>query len=255
MKLAVIPPYCFSTMMCLQDYQLLLPQCFHSEEYTRVAYAFSRDPKFNDTYVMLDNGAAEGEAWHPQALIVIGREFEVDEIVVPDILADYHGTLDMLEWFQNETSETDRRGFGWMGVLQGTNMSQLLSCAEAYAETDFISSFGIPRHLLETVGDKHIRLFLANELFKRYGDDYDMHFLGMNPSWYMEPKVLAAGAPYARGIDTSLPFVSAYHDVDIEEPGAPLVSRPEHYFEANPWEFSNLRFEQALRVLKGWCNG
>jgi hypothetical protein len=181
MKLALIPPFAYAAQMLRTDYQLVLPECFRNEHYTRVVYNMRmNDPKvYNafEQFIILDNGAAEGNAWHPQALMAIGREFRVSEIVIPDELGDLEITLDMLEFFEDNTSEEDRSQFGFMGVVQGGNIAQIGRCAEAFADKDYVTTVGIPRHLLDTLGDKHARIQIYAALHGRFGNRFQFHFL------------------------------------------------------------------------------
>jgi hypothetical protein len=255
MRLALIPPFCMAGYMTQTDYQLVLPECFRDEGYTRTVYSLDRKEA---CWITLDNGAAEGKAWHPQALMAIGREFKVSEVVIPDELGDMEITLDMLEWFEDETTLEDRQEFDYMGVLQGANMSQLMQCAEVFLEKPYVTCLGIPRHLLDTLGDKHARIVVATELHNRFPkDDYavDIHFLGTNPTWYSEAKTLQAACPWARGIDTSLPFVGSYYGIVIDDTDAPIVGRPEGYFEQPAPTFGQAIIDQNIMILKGWLRG
>lgn len=237
--------------MLLSDYQLVLPECFRNEDYTNTVYAM-RDPKRTQQYIILDNGAAEGEAWHPVALWHVAKEFKCDEIVIPDMLGEKNGTLDLLEDFVAQMTMEQIHAFNWMGVIQGQTWEEFLDCAEAFAEMDFVTTIGIPRHAVQTIGHSNARINLAHHIHYRW-PKLQIHFLGSSSYNLSEAKLLAEACPYARGMDTSLPYFAAHHRVEIDDLSAPFIARPDPYFERPASDFPIGLLEYNMRILKGWC--
>jgi hypothetical protein len=253
MRLATIPPFCLNKYMLLSDYQLVLPECFRNEPYTETVYQM-RKPGRSD-FIILDNGAAEGNAWHPQALLAVGREFQVNEIVIPDMLGEKDATLDMLEAFIGDTTEEERQAFKWMGVPQGATFNDFVECVEAFASLPFVSTVGVPRHMLQTLGDNMARVTFAKWIDKEFTGRFDIHFLGSSAQWLLEPRVLQEECAFARGMDTSLPYFAANLETEIDDLSAGIIARPEGYFELPSFEFPIGLLEYNMRTLKGWLYG
>jgi len=251
-KLALIPPFAFAGDMLLSNYQLVLPECFRSDVYTAKVYAMRAQGRSD--FIMLDNGAAEGNAWHPQALQAIAREFKVDEIVVPDMLGEKDGTLDLLEQYEKELTPDELREFRHMGVPQGQTEIEFMACIDAFAEKMWIDTIGVPRHMLQTLGNKFARVRLANWIIQRHPGRFKVHYLGSSAQMLNEAKMLQVATPWARGMDTSMPYYAAFHGIDISEPDPPIIARPENYFERAAFEFGRAYLEANLMTLKGWLH-
>jgi hypothetical protein len=55
-------------------------------------------------------------------------------------------------------------------------------------------------------------------------------------------------------MDTSMPYVYAYHGLDINEAHEDL-KRPDNYFELEPEEFNTELLTHNITTLEGWAHG
>lgn len=225
MKLALIPPFCRLADTTQTDYQLMLPHLLAHEPYATRFYPPNR-PK--GEFVILDNGAAEGIYCDPGSLQVIGNIYQVDEIVLPDTIGDQQDTITRIRSYPDEVEVHE--GMGYMAVVQGQTYEECMGMVDAVKDLPFITTLGIPRHLLKTIGDPHVRGDLVEDLEMHYGTRYQFHMLGASPTWTQELQWIALRyGEIVRGMDTSMPYTYAYYCTDI--PSDVALARPENYFE------------------------
>jgi len=245
MKLALIPPYSQISSIYRTNYQLVLPEHLSNKAYQE-AYITARR---NGDYLIMDNGAAEGQLLSPGELRSMALGLMVNEIVVPDVLGDMYATLKLAkEFFQYGV---DHR-FKYMGVVQGQSLDECCACVEAYySDHGNITVLGIPRHLIHTTNTKDIRAQLASYIRGNY-PSYQVHLLGTNPSYIKELRVHATDFAIAgvRGVDTSAPFNYAWGAKSMLE--GQHCGRPEYYFEINLPTTQALDYN--IQLLKAWTN-
>lgn len=245
----MIAPVAHTGATAWTKYQLLLPQWLINDKYIH-SYQKRR---LEGSYMILDNGAAEGKAFDQSNLHLLARSMMVHEIVVPDILGMAGPTLDLLEDFIPHMHPA----FRYMGVVQGSSEEELLGCASRMVHSfgDQLHTLAVPRHVLTLAGD--LRANLVSHL--RHGLDWekDIHLLGMHPSYPLE--LADYGGFYremnVRGIDTSAPFCQAIANQFMFD-GIP-AERPWNYFD---YEFKsigseNSKFRQNIISMKHWVRG
>lgn len=245
MRLALIPPYSQVSTIYRTDYQLVLPEHLAEKRYQE-AYITARR---NGDYMIMDNGAAEGNLLSPGQLRSMALGLMVHEIVVPDVLGDMYATLQMAkEFFQ---FGVDTR-FKYMGVVQGRTLDECCACVEAYfSDHGNITVLGIPRHLISTCKQKNIRAELAMYIRRNY-PGYQVHLLGTNPAYIRELKEYSYDFHIAgvRGVDTSAPFNYAYRAKSILD--GEHAGRPEDYFNVNLSVKGAVDYN--IQILKSWVN-
>lgn len=245
MKLALIPPYSQMNTIYRTNYQLVLPEHLNNKLYQE-AYITARR---GGDYLIMDNGAAEGELLSPGQLRSKALGLMVNEIVVPDVLGNMMETLQLVkEFFQ---LGVDHR-FKYMGVIQGQTLDECCACVEAYYEEHGnITVLGIPRHLIDTCKDKTVRAQLA--LYIRQNcPGYQVHLLGTNPSYIKELRDHATEfhAAGVRGVDTSAPFNYAWGAKSMLK--GERCDRPEYYFDIALPTTQSLDYN--IQLLKAWTN-
>lgn len=246
MKLSLIPPHCYMHHIGITDYHLFLPQLFRNEDYCRAALKVAIG---TDDYCILDNGAAEGEEWHPDALHTIADQFGIDEIVIPDILGNKDHTVAAAYKF----AEFASGNYKYMAVLQGQSYEELVDCAEHFAEMPYVHTIGIPRHLAKTLGDRDARLVITGVLIDKFGERFEYHLLGATPLWSRE--LLFAQVAYGeklRGMDTSMPYNYAYYGESVD--GEMTMLRPSGYFELPEEKFHEEHVMDNVAKMLSWAN-
>jgi hypothetical protein len=251
MKLAYIPPVSLLDITYKTKYQLMLPHLTSNSTYAAAYYYHCYD---KDTFVILDNGVAEGEDVSFDHLMSIANSWHVDEIVLPDILTDLEGTITKAEEFAADYSARvgqEWDDFRFMFVLQGKTIEEVYRAAKWADRQDWISTVGIPRHLLTTLGDYRVRIKIANDI-QAMGVRKDIHFLGGNPVSTTEVRSLSdpriTNQAFVRGMDTSMPFNYAFKGRTLDS--SVETSRPDNYFDRLAEEFDPDALEMNLKTFE-----
>jgi hypothetical protein len=241
MRLALIPPTVMMEHTLLTDVQMVLaPQYLDSDEYR---YQVDRLHLNGPSYIILDNGACEGQMLAVDTLANVAGMLRPQELVLPDVLGDMEQTIELVKSWPRHALPSHIR---LMAVLQGQTWEEFSKCLLAYAEIPYIYSLGIPRHMSSTLDDPMARVNTANFIFRTYGRRWPLHALGANTAYPTEASFLHHAK--FRSIDTSLPYTFAFANrmVDhfVPELQAEKIDRPENYFSLTPVKAVH---ERALR--------
>lgn len=240
MKIAFIPPFSLLRYTEQTNYQLCLPHLFAYGSYKVKYHKYCQD---EDQFVILDNGAAEGALASIDELMKNAIKLRPDEVVIPDVLGDKQATINSaVDFYHQAVPPIEMRSlpFGFMFVVQGQTFQEVIDCAQWACEQEWVDTIGIPRHLLTTLDDDFARVRVANTI---QGLNYckQIHFLGANGQFPQEVSVLAnpqiTSQDRVRGMDTSMPFNYAYHNLLLIDTNAPAANRPEHYFHSASTRF------------------
>jgi hypothetical protein len=241
-RLALIPPFQHVALALKTDYQLLLPQCLSNTAYVN-AY---REARADGSFMILDNGAAEGLTYDSATLHTLAEAAMVNEIVVHDTLADAAGTWSkVLAWAPTRSNK-----FNYMAVVQGTAWDEIQWILQRYNAATWIETLGIPRHMIETLGTKRARLEIVEFIQLHYPKRFKIHLLGTNPTymreiWDFRNDYNARGV---RGVDTSAPFNYAQAQKSLRS--GEVVNRPEDYFNRTDFDPDFLLLN--LRIMQRW---
>jgi hypothetical protein len=249
-RAALIPPKGYYETALKSDYHLVLAQVVRSDdEYRRMYEGVS-----SDHYVILDNGAAEGEIVSDDELIRTAVRLGVDEIVLPDVIGDYVATISRAEKFLDE--QPHNGAFGFMGVVQGNNQAELRKCIDDYGAMQEVRAIGLPRHLLNLLSSDLGRICLLQYLERDYGDPkgypFAVHLLGTNPTWPNEIETIAKTHSWVRGVDTSMPYNWAIAKNTLGP--VAIVDRPENYFTARR-DIDEKLLNENIGIYMGWASG
>lgn len=225
MRLALIPPISMIDQTFSTDYQLMLPHLIHDPKYSDAFFKHSDNP---DTFVILDNGVAEGEQFDFGHIMAVAYGYSVDEVVLPDVLqgarATQHQSKHMHDLYINSH-------IPFMFVAQGETMDEVKeSIMFAVDNLPKAQTIGIPRHLISTLYDPFARWRVVDWMINEgLTERFQIHLLGMNGEtpfeMYMNTSRLKT---YVRGFDTSAPYNFAYARLRMEDGG--IASRPLDYF-------------------------
>ena len=224
MRVALIcPPHLLERYGNRTNYHLVLPNLFHLKKYRD----FYQTRSEKGDFVILDNGAAEGQAFGAKHLFTLAEHVGADEIVVPDTLGDANDTLAQAQGFARYAKPDYR----YMFVLQGSTVQEVMWCLRALdngVHFMYVTTIGIPRHFYAI--DPHFRMQLTEWLIEEnFNLRFDIHFLGAN-QWLREVVVLSELAKNNegfRGIDTSMPIYMGLEDMNMNMEHIP---RPANYF-------------------------
>lgn len=156
-------------------------------------------------FKILDNGANEQISLPIEDLIILALQNKVNEIVIPDVMADRIQTQHKIEEFLLHPAAQLWTG-SLMAVVQGKTWDDWYECIDFYLREPAITTIGLPRLIYKYAPNKDTRVFLANYIHNM-GFNKPVHCLGATP-WVEEVGGLAESG-HVRGIDTSYPFVMA----------------------------------------------
>jgi hypothetical protein len=247
MKLALIPPTSLLQTAKGSDYHLLLPHLFADSTYVD----FYRRERANGAYLILDNGVAEGLDYTMEELNQLGQQMMVNEIVLPDVLGNAAETVAKAQG----ASAWVRGAFNYMGVIQGKNPQQLLACAKAFADLPYITTVGIPRHILTSLNagpEDHYRAQAVRVIRNQFEDRFQIHLLGTNPKYIAELMFydVAFDRHDVRGVDTSAPYNYTFANEPIR-PGVE-INRPADYFNLAATSLPDPLLTHNLNRVRKW---
>lgn len=246
MKLALIPPYRYLDKT-VDDYHLILPQYLGDASYK----AKYQQHRRQGHYLILDNGAAEGIHFTVGVIHTIATDMMVNEIVVHDVMNEFYDTRDRVQaWNDYVIPNT----FNYMGVVQGKTLDECKDCINFYLDVPWITSIGIPRHLITTVKNAmtEIRISLVLYIREQQGNDISIHLLGTSPDYITELRDWGESFRRhgVRGIDTSAPFNYAMASELVSDGN--VVLRPKGYFKRT--ELNEEVLDLNIKALHDWIN-
>lgn len=223
-KMAHIVPRDSLYMTSENQYHMCLAQMCRDEIYK----SFFRKRASEGKFVLLDNGAAEGEEGDMAHLFDLAAEIGASEVILPDKLMDMETTLEMTERafsILRIHNAEEKAPFRIMIVPQGMNFNQWKECAakmvELYPDAD---SFGVPKALV-TAADPYARYYAVEYLTTLLAEKNrraEIHLLGMNEPPAVVRDILES-FPMVRGIDSAFAYLCTQALVPISHP---YVERP-----------------------------
>src|SRR6185436_18168155 len=245
MRAALIPPRGYFNTALRSDYHLVLPQV----SFDRYEHLYSNLVDEED-FVILDNGAAEGQLVTDDVLINAMYAYGANEVVVPDVLRDMKATVAYATKFLQKfylPSFTKP-----MLVVQGRTLEEVFHCIDVFCETWPKATLGIPRHLLETLHDSSARAHVLTYIENNWGH-WTVHLRGTHPKHPAEIKTLAEAFSWVRGVDTSMPYNFTIAGELLTE-ASPGVARPKDYFDKVHVLDGEL-LDRNIKTYLGWASG
>jgi len=200
------------------------------------------------------------------SLVELGRPMTFEEmqpavkllnpeyVVLPDILNDSFGTLDLAEEFQREIAHLHASILFYpdlAGVIQGRSLSECMLCARVFVKSLRVDMLCVPRVLVETLGT---RVCLVQMLGERY-PDIPIHLLGFSNS--LLDDVNAARKLGVTGIDSAVPIRAALKGMSMSLSLPLFDPGPRgNYWEA-PQEFVESKLPAIVHQIttyRGWIN-
>lgn len=251
MKLAIIPPFSMLGATALSTYHLMLAQLADHPEYLKT-YQVARSM---GDFIILDNGAAEGEQVDNEELLRVAQLVNPQEIVLPDVMRDPDATFEAIIKFMMQGYV--RPEYRYMGVVQSAGSIQhARDMIDTYSEMDWVDTIGLPRHLLQTCNDRTVRVNLALETAAQYGNRFQIHLLGASPLWSAELEMAAKALNHldcVRGMDTSMPFNYGIKHTSVK--GTDYIKRIDNYFEYQPSDYERSIIMQNIIDMMEWAKG
>jgi len=166
-----------------------------------------RHLKSRGHYIILDNGAYEGELLDLKSLLELAKSVNANEIVLPDVFQDANKTVQSYKQILVTKELPDNCKY--MLVPQGKNLAEWFTCFEQinniWDKSKYEWVLGIPKWLAKD--DPGVRAEILTVLGYR-GFKQPIHLLGCNgmPEIRKIVDVLKRRVAKVRSIDTSYPI-------------------------------------------------
>jgi len=213
-----------------RPYHMILPEQVDNKMYRE----FYKTAYHDNTFKILDNGAAEYWQLEDADLIKLAFEFQVNEIVVPDVMGDAQSTAGKVASFAFYAAQHADL-FSYMGVVQGKTVEELKDCLALYIKLPWITTIGFPRCLQQLGKDTRVQMIEAfQDVITSTGKA--IHCLGAT----QDPlEVLKLRKLKVRSIDTCMPIDFAIAGISLEQITDPdnilrYMGRHENFFEWTP---------------------
>ena len=247
MKTAYIPPIPHLKDFGVGDFHLILSHLLDDPEY-REHY---KEQRARGAWLLLDNSAHEdGQGADAEKLIYQALDLDVQEVVVPDVLDNADGTLEMsisaLETWNNLRNLKEKiEHLRFMYVPQGEDYDRLVYCLDNLVKAHVYNarqqhyrldfSLGISKDYERFEGG--LMRFLDEEIsplhkaFAKNGVDVQVHMLGWGRQLWELPKI-ARKHTFLRSTDSAKPFVYGLSGITLNTGGPPpeYPTRPKDYF-------------------------
>lgn len=171
-------------------------------------------------FVLMDNGAAEGDQLDMNDLIRCYHYVEPNEVVLPDTLLDGNDTIEKSEVAIRKLHSHygSELPFTLMAVPQGRNLDEWSECAREFVKNPEIKSLGVSKFLQMETHDPFVRGRAVKELGKllRYYNRYDMevHLLGLSENPCIV-KTIQNKYPFVRGCDSAYAYICTQVGIPI----------------------------------------
>lgn len=254
-KMIYIPPFAMLSELerdARNFRHLMLPHLLYNERYSTF---FSRAKKLGQ-YIILDNGAAEGQEVAWSRLIDVANVYKVDEFVLPDVMGNPDATLAMAKDFLLEVRGRlpIRTKLGY--VLHGSTAQDAIWTYEKLkAQTPSLFSrvevLYLPR-ILVTPMNPRARIEVAGHILQTERLPKPIHFLGASPHRIDEGKWIRDGlGGKVRSMDTSAPFVYALRHAYVND-GSRLMRDQDTYFTASVTDHVRHIAMRNCEVMDEW---
>ncbi len=174
--------------------------------------------------IIMDNSLIElGKPADVETMLTAIETVISDYVVMPDYLGQSLMTLEACRSFVEVIDKTNPHPL--MAVPQGTNIEEVMYCAEQLARLNHVCAWGIPRHLTESLGT---RLMVTDSLTRAF-PQMSIHQLGFSSNLLDDFE--CTKMPNVMGIDSAMPIWLGLQSKSIESYLVNHPSRPEDYWE------------------------
>lgn len=216
MKVAIVNPRPYGgTAMETMGYHLVLAQKLLSDHLYRDWYRMYRGQL---GLVIVDNGAAEMDTPPFQEVVDVANHIWADEVVLPDVINNYHATLEALARVPGRVWDKlpiHKR----FAVPQGETFEEWSRCLGQIVGQYHVHTLGLSKYR------KGSRLALLEHLRKlNMFSEWSVHMLGIQTAKPLdELRAICLNFPEVRGIDTGAPIAwaqngQAFQDLMLETP-------------------------------------
>jgi hypothetical protein len=249
-RAALIPPKGWFRTAYRSDIHLVLAQ-IEDIDYQNT---YLRDEVETD-FVIVDNGAAEGNMVEDHKLFTRANYYAANEIVLPDVMGSADLTLKRAVKFFADNKEVISKEHRFMGVVQASHtMEQACRCIKTFASMPLVKTIGIPRHLVDRTDYARFQICQWLEAQSDLKDRFEVHLLGTNSKFPLEIRLIAQAFPWIRSCDSSMPYNYAIAGKELK-PDVQGINRPMNYFDRRPDNLDSNLLDQNIETYTRWASG
>jgi hypothetical protein len=219
MKIAHLIPTHWCWNYDLGDYRFALAHWIKVDK-----TSYTAPMKKGNSYMIMDNGAFEGELLTDDELLKAAEQIGADEIVLPDVPGDPKATLSA-----SYKAYKKFRKYRTMFVPHGQSLEEWIECVDAWvskineapstSQPDYHTIGISPLRYLDG-GYKHTKEMIVHVI----GLDMPIHLLGLADMSYFTSELLPNLTEWdIRGIDTSYAFALGARGI-LLQPDSPKVN-------------------------------
>lgn len=184
LKIATIVPTAYLGFTDKDEYFMCLAHLIGGgDQFNPYSTFFLQKAAAKNTFVIMDNGAAEGAQPEWNVVYRRARLIQPQEIILPDTIYDQHKTCvdSRLALIQCMNHTKDHPSLRYMAVPQGNNLKELVACAREMVKWP-IHTLGISKFITPKGGYWARMQFLEalrdDDEIWRYLQQLDIHLLG-----------------------------------------------------------------------------
>lgn len=208
-KVAHIVPVKHLSETSANQYHMCLAHLVGNKEYRNHYIKMAKKGRF----VLMDNGAAEGQQLNYAKLMESYKIIHPTEIVLPDTLYESGSTIQKSRNFLQFMQDTDNLDkYRIMAVPQGKTLDEWEACARIFIKDTRINSIGVSKFLNVATKNKYVRMmacYTLERLFKEYNrTDIEVHLLGCDEGPLIV-NMIKTNFKFVRGCDSAFAYLQA----------------------------------------------
>lgn len=207
MRTAPIVPIRYLDVLEGQPYLMCLAQiALENEKYKE----FYREQSKQGSFILLDNGAFEGDQVSIDKLVQLAEYIQADELILIDTPKDYKKNLrthqESYDAVQSLYGFAGQTKIQLMAVPHGETEKELLESAEKLVKMN-IDTLGVSKIWLEQFGPIARSRFVSN--ITEIIGNLNLHILGSGQSPWEAHYIAAEHPEIVRGTDSCIPYLFA----------------------------------------------
>lgn len=252
MQIATIVPTAYLNLVAEDDYHLCLIQELRKRgPYYEFYWNKAKEGKF----VIVDNGAAEGETSCIEEILSFTMEMQATELQLPDFFFDGMETLKAVEKALKYLSEYNYKG-KVMAIPQGKDIEDWTLCLNEMLKFPEVTTLGIPKNLVFLGGAlarvQAVRLLI--EYKENGGRPIDLHLLGC---WTTPKEVGVINTYYGhgvRGVDSGIASIYTQGG-EVLEDGVDKPGGNKKYLDFDGIDLDEALLKDNIQRWRDYVNG
>jgi len=247
-KVASIVPVSYLYLIQSKNYHMCLAHLANSIP----RYAdFYKEQAQKGKFVIMDNGAAEGEQQRVDTLVRLAASINPTELILPDVLYDSEATLDRS---YKAIDVVKRSGLECrlMAVPQGRTLHEWVGCALEMLQWP-VDTIGISKFLNYVLGP-YVRLLAIAAILPKLKDK-DIHLLGCACDAREVGVINDFFGSRVRGVDSSIAYIYARSGINMHNALRNNIPRSQAEIDFMEESTDTSLISDNITIWEDVCNG